>query len=389
MPLKLLPTPPFESFAVSLDHRSAFEPSRLILARRRRGWRRSELARQAGLQARTITAYELGERVPPPDRLKAVATALAFPVEFFHLGEVETLRDDGVSFRALTKMTAVQRDRALAAGELALELADWTAQRFELPEPQLPDLRLESNPETAAMALRAAWGLGDRPITNLIRLIESKGVRVFSLAERDRSLDGFSFWRSSEPFIFLNTQKSAERSRFDAAHELGHLVLHRHGGVAGLDMEREAMAFASAFLMPKASIRAHIRRPPSIASLTEAKHWWGVSLAALIRRLYDLDLITRWFYRALSIQLQKAGYRDSEPEPMGRELSHVWPLVFQGLRKEGLRRRDVAKMLNWPLDELKSLVFQLVLTAEATAFPQRTPPPGHSTGAPSAIRLVP
>ena len=51
-----------------------------------------------------------------------------------------------------------------------------------------------------------------------------------------------------------DTNKTAEHSRFDAAHELGHLVLHRHGPPRGIEAERQANAFASAFLMPHGSV---------------------------------------------------------------------------------------------------------------------------------------
>ena len=338
------------------------------------------------MKARSITASELGERVPPPDAQRVLAGVLDYPISFFFRSPVENLLNEGVSFRALTKMTAVQRDRAIAAGELALELCAWASSQFELPEPNVPDLHLEKNPTSAAMALRAAWGLGERPVFNLIRLLESKGIRVLSLAELDRSLDGFSFWKGGEPFIFLNTLKTAERSRFDAAHELAHLVLHRHGGVVCIDMEREAMAFASAFLMPASTVRAHAPRPPSIPSLIHAKRWWGVSLTALVRRLFDLKLISRWYYRELMIQVQKLGFRDQEPEPMQRELSHVWPLIFEKLREEGTQRRDVAELLGWPLDELKNLVFQLVLsdTNGGNASGQAGPP----TDMRKAMRLL-
>lgn len=302
--------------------------------------------------------------MPSDESLAEVAKALGYPIAFFELAPAQTLQQEGISFRALTKMTATQRDKAVSAGELALDLADWTTERFELPAVDVPDLHPEDSPESAAIALRTAWGLSDRPIPHLIGLLESKGIRVFSLAENDRTLDGFSFWEGNQPYIFLNTKKSAERSRFDAAHELGHLVLHRHGGAIGIDVEREAMAFASAFLMPASSIHAHVPQPASIPTLMEAKKWWGVALGALIRRLYDLEIIGRWYYRALFIQLQKLGYRDREPEPMARELSHVWPLVFQRMREEGLTRSDVAKALGWPLNELKALVFQLVLSDE-------------------------
>ena len=55
----------------------------------------------------------------------------------------------------------------------------------------------------------------------MLHVLEAKGVRVFSLAENTRNVDAFSSWREERPFVFLNMQKTAERSRFDAAHELG------------------------------------------------------------------------------------------------------------------------------------------------------------------------
>jgi Zn-dependent peptidase ImmA (M78 family) len=302
---------------------------------------------------------------------------------------VENLQEDGISFRALTKMTAIQRTRAIAAAELGLELGAWVESQFELPQPEVPDLHLERTPATAAATLRAAWGLGDRPVFNLIRLLEAKGIRVFSLAEHDRALDGFSFWKGGQPFIFLNTMKSAERSRFDAAHELAHLVLHRHGGVVGRDLEREAMDFASAFLMPESTVRTHAPYPPSVPTLIQAKRWWGVALTALIRRMYDLEMITRWYYRAMMIQVQKLGYRDQEPDPMQREMSHIWPAVFGKLRDEGTTRRTLAETMCWPLDELKSLVFQLVLSdaggGGGAATPTTVTPPNDTR---KLLRLV-
>ena len=84
-------------------------------------------------------------------------------------------------------------------------------------------------------------------------------------------VDAFSMWRQETPFVFLNTQKSAERTRFDAAHELGHLVLHRHGSPQGQDAEREANAFASAFLMPRASVLANAPRMATLDHLIPAE----------------------------------------------------------------------------------------------------------------------
>ena len=128
-----------------------------------------------------------------------------------------------------------------------LKLSEWIESRFDLPDSSFPDLR-DYEPETAADALRAHWGIGQRPIGNMIHFLESVGVRVFSLAE-DRRVDAFSLWHKGKPFIFLNTVKTAEHARMDAAHELGHIVLHRHGVPWGRNVEREAQRFGGSFLI--------------------------------------------------------------------------------------------------------------------------------------------
>lgn len=322
------------------------------------------MARRAGIKPRTINAYEMGERAPSDENLKTLARVLDFPVSFFLLGKVERLREEGVSFRALSKMTAAQRTQALASSELALELDAWVDQRFELPPVKVPDLHPQPSPEAAAKALRVKWGLADQPIPNVVKLLESKGIRVFSLAENNKTLDAFSFWRDGKPYIFLNTFKSAERSRFDAAHELGHLVLHQHGQPNGRRAEFDANAFASAFLMPASSVLAYAPRNPSLRTLVEAKTGWGVSVAALAHRMHKLNLLSEWYYGSLCIQIQSQGYHQNEPDPAPRELSHVWGLVFSALKEEGIGRAELATKLSWPTKELRSLIFQLVLSAE-------------------------
>jgi len=89
----------------------------------------------------------------------------------------------------------------------------------------------------------------------MIHLLESKGVRVFSLAIDAREVDAFSTWKAETPMVFLNTFQNFEHSRYDAAHELGHIgSCIGHATPNGREAEREADLFASAFLMPKAAL---------------------------------------------------------------------------------------------------------------------------------------
>jgi Zn-dependent peptidase ImmA (M78 family) len=345
-----------------------FNPSRLSLARRRRGHTQVGLAQLIGCDARLIRKWERGDHEPSPEYVTKLVNVLGFSEAFFALTDSEDLSEEIISFRKLTKTCRADRERAVAAGELAFDLNAWLESHFDLPAPDLPDLRdYEGEPEAAAVALRNYWGLGDKPITHMISLLEFKGVRVFSLAEQSRHLDAYSFWKGGRPFVFLNMNKTSERSRFDAAHELAHLVLHTHGTPQGRQQEVEAQAFAGAFLMPRETVKARAPRVITIPRLIELKHHWNVALSALAYRLREIEHISDWQYRSLSIAIQKTGYRTSEPQGAPREKSQVWEKVFSALRAEGIGRRELAAHLRWPAEEIDALVFGLVVSVSAGA----------------------
>lgn len=340
-----------------------FNPKRLTLARRRRGITKTKLAEVLGVEVRSITAYENDEFRPDRDRLLVLAEKLRFPVPFFFGDDLEEIAPDIVSFRSMSKMTAGQKNSALGAGAIALLLGEWIENRFDLPSAALPDLSQESSPEAAADTLRRLWGLGELPIKNMIHLIEAKGIRVFSLSIDTAQLDAFSMWHADTPFVFLNTKKSCEHSRFDAGHELGHLVLHRHAGAKGQEAEREANAFASAFLMPRASVLANAPYMATVDQLIRVKPYWTVSVAALARRLRDVGLVSDWHYRTLCIEIAQRGYRKTEPNEALRETSQVLSKVFAALREEGTTKADIATALSVHVEELDQLVFGLALTS--------------------------
>lgn len=342
-----------------------FNPSRLALARRRRGMTKIRLAEAVGVTPRSITGFEsltAAAITPSSQTIEALGRALGFPAEFFHGDDLVEPLKESASFRALTSMSAGERDAALAAGALAFELAAWIGARFDLPRPAIPDLR-GSTPEAAAAAARAQWGLGELPVSNMVHLLEAKGVRVFSLTQECKEVDAFSVWEGEVPFTFLNTMKTGERSRFDAAHELGHLTLHRHGGPGGRNAEIEADRFASAFLMPEGSVLAVGVRNPRVDQLIKLKKRWKVSTMALTHRLNALGMISEWHYRHLCIDLSRRGLRTSEPEGIARETSQVLEKVFAALREEGVTKADVARELRVYPADIDAIVFGLVMSA--------------------------
>lgn len=353
-----------------------FNPSRLTIARKRRGLTKIEFANRSSVPLRSFKAYELGEYPPPDDVLAKFVSVSGFPAEFFFGDTLEEPREEAASFRSMARMKCYQRDMALSQGAIALHLNEWLEERFELPSIDIPNLRHETSPEAAAEAVRHHWGIGELPINNMIHLLESKGVRIFSLAVDALEVDAFSMWKEGTPFIFLNSAKTAERSRHDAAHELGHLVLHRHGGPVGRKAEEQANAFASAFLMPRSSVLASVPRFPNLAALVKLKKIWQVSVAALAYRLHALGIVSDWQYRMLYIQISRNKFRTREPAPIPRETSLVLPKIFAALRDDGLTRSNVAKALCIPQSELEVLLFGLTIASiegGGKGIPSRAP----------------
>lgn len=360
-----------------------FSPERFKLARQRRGLSKKALAARTGSSPRTISAYEASDRTPSRETLGVFSRELGFPVEFFFAGDVPELKGDGASFRSLSRMTASQRDAALAAGSLGLLLGSWIEEKFRLPECSLPDFHEGGDPETVAESMRVEWGLGDRPIRNVVHLLESKGVRVFTLVEDCKEVDAFSLWNGATPFVFLNTRKSAERSRFDACHELGHLLMHRHGSATGRPAEEQANAFAASFLMPRIGVIARSSRSPSLQAVLNEKQTWGVSAMAYGFRLHKLGLLSDWYYQQIMKKLSTLGFRSRELPERPRETSQVLRKVFDSLKASGVSKRGVAQELHIDLEELNKLVFGLVMTGLAGQ--------GRGSSRPdrSHLRLVP
>ena len=353
-------------------------PRQITFARSRRRYTKKRLADELGVTSRTIQNYEAGTPAPDEAMLSRIALLLNFPRSFFFLEEdMPVISEHAASFRALSKMSAGTRACALGAGAIAFRLNEWMDARFKLPQADLPDLS-DLSPEDAALTLRMQW--------------ESKGVRVFSLTEESRDVDAFCSWYEGTPFVFLNTMKSAERSRFDAAHELGHLVrdtysmLHRDetGERRHDEIEQQANAFAAAFLMPKDAVIARKPAAFTVPQLIRIKRYWGVSLVALARRYSDLGQVSEWIYRNLCVSMSRNGYRSTEPEPMARETSQLLSKVMAHLQDQKIGRSQIARDLCVSVDEINALTFNL--TPLSVVSGSGSPP--TAPGQPPQLRLA-
>ena len=161
----------------------------------------------------------------------------------------------------------------------------------------------------------------------------------------------------------LNTMKTAERSRLDAAHELGHLVLHRNLPETTREHEDEAQVFGTAFLLPRAGVLGSGSRGASLSQVLAEKRVWNVSATSYTRRLNQLELLNDWQYRNTMIELTKRGYRSGEPDGAQRERSQLMSLVLGELRSEGVGTEQIARDIRMSVPDLTSLVLGLATVA--------------------------
>lgn len=243
--------------------------------------------------------------------------------------------------------------------EILAQVVETLERRVRLPRVDLPAVPPEDTPAEAARAVRDAWGLGTAPIRGLVGLLERRGVVISRLAGPTEDVDAFSCRIAGRPYILLMaTKDDAARSRFDAAHELAHLVLHEDAQPGDPDVERVAHRFAAELLTPADSIRPRLPRRVDWRALAELKLEWGVSMAMLLRRMRDLDVVSDAAYRRGMMDLSRRNCGHSEPVTLGApEQPELLARAVDLLSSErGYGVEDLARDVALPADALVRLV---------------------------------
>lgn len=220
-------------------------------------------------------------------------------------------------FRARSAMTRRETISACTYAEVIYEIITPVLERFANPLP-VTIHKMQGYPSIIAQQVRRTVNIPpDTPISNLINSIEKCGVLFLALPLALEKIDAFSMWAGTDvkrPIIALSASKPGDRLRWNTAHELGHLVMH--GGLPQLRIQehREADQFAAELLMPEASMHQELTSPVTLSSVAPLKRKWGVAIQSLVRRAFDLNIITQRNKDMLFAQIGAKGWRTREPE---------------------------------------------------------------------------
>ena len=333
-----------------------FQKERLTQARTARGLTAISLADMAGLGQATISQYEKGPQKPRQENLDNLAKLLGVPVSFF-LRPVTEDRPGKLFYRSMSAATKAARASAEARYEWALETIEFLLNYFDLPLANLPDLDVPTDHrqiddrqiEFLAEQLRSFWHLGDGPVVNMTRTLESNGIVTWRTAFEAHTLDAFSEYREPHPVVVLSSDKQNYfRSRFDAAHELGHLILHRNVDESILRrsvdfkiIEEQAHHFAGAFLLPAVPFSNDVWSP-SIDTFRALKPTWNVSIGLQIMRCHRLGMINDAQAKRLWINRSRRGWSKVEPldDSTPAEKPTLIRTSIEMLVKEGVRTKE-------------------------------------------------
>ena len=299
---------------------------------------------------------------PTPEVLGRLSRALEYPLEFFFGCGLSPLANSPLNFVAPRGTAASSRAAAAAAASLGVCLFAWLQNRLPLPAVILPELG-GPDPEMAARSLRRMWGLGERPLGNLTALVETFGIRVFSLPADLVIVGTFSFLCDDRLYICQNNFLSPEASRFELACAFGDLVWgsHRKPQAGGASQE-----FASALLMPEGDVRAHVCTPISSDLVCASAARWYVSAPTLLRRLVYLQMAGPTEARSLASELRALETAPIFRARTSRESSLVWQLALERLWAQRITKQDIANELRVPFQEVEELLRAWLATPSLT-----------------------
>ncbi len=315
----------------------------------------------------SLSKYEKGLMQPSSSVLFALSEALNLKVDFF-------LKDNFVEFKTVSfrkrkslpkkdEEAILEKARSYYENYSEIENILGVGNSFYNP---VKDIKIKSlnDVEKAANVLRDSWELGSQPISNLIEMLESVGIKVYTI-KHTNAIDGVAIdIKGGSPLVIINTaDKPLERIRFTIIHELAHSLLKFTEKIQEDDRLLEKMChyFASCFLIPKARLIKMIggikRSYIKINELIAIKEYFGISIRAIVYRLKQIGIITINYHKRWSIWLNKEFGSKNEPgKYIGNEKSNRFlQLIDRAISEELISVSKAASLCNLSVLDIKRM----------------------------------
>jgi Zn-dependent peptidase ImmA (M78 family)/DNA-binding XRE family transcriptional regulator len=380
---------------------------RLRAAREAAGLTQEDVAARLGLPRSAIAQIELGNRVV--SSLELDRLAFLYGRDIRELLSDEFREEDALiaMFRANADLahhaeTADALRRCMALGReltslerlVGLDRDVAAAVHYGLPVPRSKWEAIRQGANVADQE-RRRLGVGEAPISDIMELLETQGVRTATVELPDDIAGLTLIDREVGPFVAVNVGEHLLRRTFSFAHEYAHVLLDRDSqGMISRDSERNALAevranaFAANLLMPEAGVRQFLGRlgkgvdnrlfaeaatvdgavsieargnpaaqDVQLHDIVLLAHHFGVSRSVALYRLRNLRIVSEREFQTLLAQDQAGRGRELErlllPEPDHQAAREAFRHRFLSLAMEAYRRDAITRT---KLTELASMV---------------------------------
>lgn len=327
-----------------------------------------ELASRVGITASALSQAESNDTKPTPENLVKLADELGVHIEAF-ASKPSTQPLPNPLFRHLRRTPLAERRRAMRFVQVIAEVVKNLGSRVELPQlvhipssvdPGAPAQEAGGDIERLAVSARVALGMSrTEPFDEHgpIPVLEDKGLIVVRDPDLTDTIDAFSAPVDGHAVTVLTgiPSTSWDRDDFNVAHEFGHCVMHRGAEPGRQTIEDQAHRFAGAFLAPADAIHDELPVTLDWSRYMDLKYKWGLSIAALVRRARDLEVIDGDTYVRAMKHRARYGWRRIEPGNNARPL--VQPdLLRDALNRSGFSEADLSDRIGVPLLIIKTIV---------------------------------
>lgn len=310
-----------------------------------------------------ISRYEKEEITPGSDVLIALGRALNVKPDYFLMPF--TVEIENIEFRKKSKLPAKKEEaiKQQVTDHIAryLEVEQFLQISSKFKNPLWRNLVAnEEDAENAAEKLLDAWNLGRNGIPHVYEMLEDNEIKVYEI-DAPLSFDGLSGHANGDiPVIVVNKNYSTERKRFSALHELAHLLLHFDDALEHKQIEKFCHRFAGALLIPRETMYRELGRQRHIimpVELFPIKENFGISVAAIMARAKNLEIVSENEYRTFCIWMNKDPNRKKEigmGEYKGMERTERFrQLVYRAAAEEVISLSKAASMFNQKLADFR------------------------------------
>ena len=299
-----------------------------------------------------ISKYEAGKMMPSSKVHIALAKALGMDFDyFFRPVTVQITRP--ADYRKKAKLTKGDEyainEEVKDKAERYLEIEDTLGISMTF-DYDLSDIVVSTRQDVKRVVarIRKDWNLGLGPISNIIDLLESHGLRVIEIEAPD-AFDGMCiFVGEKKPVLVLNKHYTVERKRFNTLHEFGHSVMRMDDNLSQKERESLCHYFAGEMLLSSEVLHQVFGTRINKVFLNEIGHLqtqFGISIDAIFHRLKDEGIMSDVFYREFCIKKnmsQKLKTWANTSTYLGEETSYRFSRMVYRALTEGLISEEKA-----------------------------------------------